>query len=103
MGGLRPFVESDIPSVSDLIWKVLHQRQGPAPPTLRVHLQDLFLHNPWIDDGIVSRVFENTQGKLLGFFGAVPRRMSIQGETIRLAFGCNLLVDSERRAAVSPL
>ena len=58
----------------------------PASSPVPATLVDLFLRNPWMDDGIVSRVFENTEGKLLGFFGAVPRRMSIQGETIRLAF-----------------
>ncbi len=103
MGGLRPFVERDIPSVADLVWKVLHERKGPAPSSLRAHLQSLFLHNPWMDDGIVSRVFENTEGKLLGFFGAVPRRMSIQGETVRLAFGSNLVVDPESRASVTAM
>jgi hypothetical protein len=103
MGGLRPFAENDISPVADLIWKVLHERQGPAPPSLRAHLRDLFLHNPWMDEGIVSRVFENTEGKLLGFFGAVPRRMSIQGETIRLAFGSNLVVDPESRASVTAM
>jgi hypothetical protein len=103
MGGLRPFVENDIPPVADLIWKVLHERKGPAPASLRVHLSDLFLNNPWMDEGIVSRVFENTQGKLLGFFGAVPRRMSIQGETVRLAFGSNLVVDPESRASVTAM
>jgi len=103
VGGLRPFAENDISSVADLIWKVLHQRKGPAPSSLRAHLQELFLQNPWMDEGIVSRVFENTQGKILGFFGAVPRRMSIQGETIRLAFGSNLVVDPESRASVTAM
>jgi hypothetical protein len=103
MGGLRPFAERDISPVADLIWKVLHQRKGPAPPSLRAHLQELFLQNPWMDDGIASRVFENTQGRILGFFGAVPRRMSIQGETIRLAFGSNLVVDPESRASVTAM
>jgi hypothetical protein len=102
-GGLRPFAENDISPVADLIWKVLHQRKGQAPPSLRAHLQELFLQNPWMDDGIVSRVFENTQGKILGFFGALPRRMSIQGETIRLAFGSNLVVDPESRASVTAM
>ena len=103
MGGLRPFAETDIPPVADLIWKVLHERQGPTPASLRNHLRDLFLQNPWMDEGIVSRVFENTQGKILGFFGAVPRRMSIQGEPIRLAFGSNLVVDPESRASVTAM
>lgn len=103
MGGLRPFAEADIPSVSDLIWRVLHERKGPAPASLRDHLRVLFLQNPWMDEGIVSRVFENTQGKIMGFFGAVPRRMSLLGETIRLAFGSNLVVDPEGRASVTAM
>ena len=103
MGGLRPFAEADIESVSDLIWRVLHERKGPAPASLRDHLRVLFLQNPWMDEGIVSRVFENTQGKIMGFFGAVPRRMSLQGETIRLAFGSNLVVDPEGRASVTAM
>jgi hypothetical protein len=103
MGGLRPFVEADIPPVSDLIWRVLHERKGSAPASLRNHLRVLFLENPWMDEGIVSRVFENTQGKILGFFGAVPRRMSVQGETIRCAFGSNLVVDPEGRASVTAM
>jgi hypothetical protein len=103
MGGLRPFAEADIPPVADLIWRVLHERKGPAPASLREHLRDLFLHNPWMDEGISSRVFENSQGRILGFFGAVPRRMSIQGEAIRLAFGSNLVVDPEGRASVTAM
>lgn len=103
MGGLRPFAEVDIPPVSDLIWRVLHERKGPAPRSLQDHLRVLFLQNPWMDEGIVSRVFENAQGKILGFFGAVPRRMSLQGETIRLAFGSNLVVDPEGRASITAM
>lgn len=100
MPGLRPFAESDIAPVADLIWKVLHGHQGAAPSSLRVHLQDLFFQNPWLDEGIVSRVFENSEGKLVGFFGAVPRRMSVQGKPIRLAFGSNFVVDPESRTTM---
>jgi len=100
MAGLRPFAESDVVRVADLIWKVLHGHQGPAPSTLRVHLQDLFFQNPWLDEGIVSRVFENSEGKIVGFFGAVPRRMSVQGKTVRLAFGSNFVVDPESRTTM---
>lgn len=100
MAGLRPFVEADVPPVADLVWRVLHERQSATPASLRVHLNELFLHNPWMDEGIVSRVFENTDGKILGFFGALPRRMTLQGETVRLAFGSNLVVDPESRASI---
>jgi hypothetical protein len=99
-GGLRPFTEADIPAVADLIWKVLHGRQTPAPSSLHTHLNDLFLCNPWLDEGIVSRTFSDSQGKIMGFFGAVPRRMSVQGKTVRLAFGSNFVVDPESRTSM---
>jgi hypothetical protein len=97
MSGLRIFTEQDVSPVADLIWKVLHNGKGPAPASLPAHLQDLFFGNPWRDDGIVSHVYEDSQGRVIGFFGAVPRRMSIGAKTIRLAFGSNFVVDPESR------
>ena len=103
MAGLRPFAEADIKPVSDLIWKVLHERTGTAPPSLQEHLSKLFFQNPWLDEGITSRVFENAESRIVGFFGAVPRRMTIRGERIRLAFGSNLVVDPESRASITAM
>lgn len=100
MSGLRQFVTGDETRVANLIWKVLHGRQGPAPHTLPRHLVDLFLRNPWAEDGIVSRVFEDSQGNIVGFFGALPRRMTLQGKPVRLAFGSNFVVDPESRASM---
>jgi hypothetical protein len=101
VGGLRPFVEEDITFVASLIWRVLHGNNGPVPPTLPIYLRDLFINNPWCDDGIVSRVYEDSQGKVVGFFGAVPRRMSLQKRTIRIAFGSNFVVDPESRTSMA--
>jgi hypothetical protein len=103
MPGLRSFIQSDIAGVADLIWKVLHEQTGPAPNSLHLHLQELFLANPWLDDGIVSRVYEDAQGNVRGFFGAVPRVMSLQGKTIRLAFGSNFVMDPENRGSMASL
>jgi hypothetical protein len=103
MPGLRPFGESDIQPVADLIWKVLHERKGAAPASLHNHLGELFLRNPWLDEGIVSRVFEDSQGKIAGFFGALPRRMTLQGTTIRLAFGSNFVMDPESRVSMAAI
>jgi hypothetical protein len=102
-GGLRPFVLTDIGPVANLIWRVLHGHQEPAPPSLCTHLHDLFFNNPWLDDGIVSRVFENSDGKIIGFFGALPRIMSLQGRQIRLAFGSNFVVDPGSRASMTAI
>jgi hypothetical protein len=101
--GLRPFVANDIKLVADLIWRVLHEHSEPAPNSLHSHLRDLFLENPWLDEGIASRVFQTSEGKIAGFFGALPRRMTLQGKRIRLAFGSNFVVDPGSRASMTAI
>ena len=103
MVGVRPFVEADAPPVADLVWKVLHERQGTSPPSMKQYFSELFLRNPWRDDGIASHVYEDAQGKIVGFFGAVPRRMSFQGKTIRLAFGSNFVMEPGSRASMAAI
>jgi len=79
MAGIRPLLEADVSTVSDLVWKVLHEQRGPAPPSLKAYIDQLFLRNPWVEESINSLVYEDSDGKIGGFFGVVPRPMSIQG------------------------
>jgi hypothetical protein len=67
------------------------------------YLEDLFLRNPWVEEDIVSLVCEDTGGKIVGFFGVVPRRMLYQGKSIRLAFGSNFVLDPESRASMAAM
>jgi len=103
MAGLRPFSEGDVPAVADLVWRVLHERPGSSPSSLKTYFEELFFRNPWRDEGIVSRVYEDAQGCVRGFFGAVPRRMTIQGQQIRLAFGSNFVLDPESRSSMAAM
>lgn len=103
MAGIRPLIDADVPRVADLIWNVLHGHKGGAPSSLQNYVQDLFLRNPWFDEGIVPRVYEDAQGKIVGFFGAVPRRMTLQGKPIRLAFGSNFVMDPGSRASMAAI
>jgi hypothetical protein len=103
MGGIRSFVKADLSQVTDLVWRVLHQKKGTAPSSLRAYFNEVFLENPWRDDGIVSRVCEDSQGKIVAFFGAVPRLMSINGKMIRIAFGSNFVVDPLTRVTMAAM
>ena len=103
MAGVRPFQESDIVPVADLVWRVLHAQQGGSPASLKDYFSELFLRNPWRQDGIISYVYEDSQGTLVGFFGAVPRRMTIKGRTISLAFGSNFVMDPSSRASMAAI
>lgn len=103
MAGIRPLVEADISHVADLVWKVLHEQQGPAPSSLRAYVYELFLHNPWVEESISSLVYEDSERKIVGFFGVVPRPMSIQGKNVRLAFGSNFVVEAGSRASFAAM
>ena len=103
MSGVRPFLEDDIPQVADLLWKYLHGRAGSSNPGLQTYLKELFLQNPWREEGITSRVYEDGQGKIAAFFGIVPRRMKIQGNPVRLAFGSNFVVEPNSRTSMAAI
>src|SRR5690242_16836652 len=103
MAGVRPFVATDVGPVADLSWKVMHRREGSAPSALKSYFDDLFVHNPWRDEGISSQVYEDGNGKIVGFFGAVPRRMHLQGRTIRVAFGSNFIMEPGSRTAMAAM
>lgn len=103
MPGIRPFTKSDVTTVADLISKVLHERKGPTPRSLSEHLDELFLQNPWVEEDIRSYVYEDSQGKPVGFFGVLPRRMTLLGKRVRLAFGSNFVVDPESRSSMAAI
>lgn len=101
--GVRPLVETDVPIVADLVWRVLHERQGSAPASLKTYIDELFLRNPWVQDDIRPLVYQDAEGKIVGFFGIVPRPMSIQGKTYRFAFGSNFVVEAGSRASFAAM
>lgn len=98
---MRPFVEHDIPQVADLFWNVMRGRKGPAPPTVRSFFQELYFTNPWIDPTIPSLAYEEKAGKIVGFLGVIPRKMSVCGQPVRVAFGGNFVVDPAARSSLA--
>jgi hypothetical protein len=99
---VRPFAEDDIPQVADLYWVVIRECEGPAPSTIQSSLQELYFTNPWRDDRLPSLVYEE-KGKIVGFLGVVPRRMSLRGQSLRVAFGGNFAVHPSFRTTLAGL
>src|SRR5215467_1335539 len=95
---VRPFVESDIPQVVDLYWRLMRQRQGPAPQELRPLFHKLYFENPWVDSTYPSLIYEGKSGDVIGFLGIIPRKMSLCGEPVRVAFGGNFIVQPGTRS-----
>jgi hypothetical protein len=103
MSPVRPFVKDDIPQVANLCWEFLLRRHGPPPPTLNSFLHELCFVNPWADSSFPSLVDEAKSGRIVGFLSVIARQMSLRGETIRAAFGGNLVVHPEARTTLSAI
>ena len=95
---VRPFVEADIPQVVDLYWRLMRQRQGPAPQELRPLFRKLYFENPWVDSAYPSLIYEGKSGHVVGFLGIIARKMSLCGEPVRVAFGGNFIVNPGSRS-----
>lgn len=98
---IRPFVEADIPQVVDLYWRLMRQREGSAPLELRSLFHRLYFENPWVDSGYPSLIYEGKSGDVVGFLGIIPRKMSLCGEPVRVAFGGNFIVNPGSRSTLA--
>jgi hypothetical protein len=102
VAGIRPFSEADIPQVLELRGKLYGRPSTPSGArSLEDYFSRVFLRNPWMDPAISSLVFEDREGKLLGFQGVVPRWLSFQGRPVQAAISTHLMVDSDRRASLA--
>jgi hypothetical protein len=98
--GIRPFAEADIPHAADLYWYLLRNREGSAPPEVHASFRELYFDNPLADNASSpSLVYENNDGKIVGFLGVIVRKMTLKGEPLDVAFGGNLVVHPDARSS----
>ena len=98
-GPIRSFREEDIPQVADLHRRVFDTADHSTPELLesyRAYLTDVYLKNSGGDDDVGSLVHQEG-GKITGFLGVVPRRMSIRGQSLRAVITTNFVVDAGSR------
>lgn len=96
MSEIRACRADDIPAVADLFQKTFRNAHRPAPPALQPVLRELFFEHPWHDPELPSRVSE-LDGKVIGFIGVLPVRMSFRGRKLRAAVPSSLMVDDPHK------
>ena len=104
MNGVRPFVEADVPQVADLHRRVFRggDRQAAATgwlETYRTYFSRVFLNERVTRGTPASLVFES-EGRILGFLGVMPRRMRFKGRPILMAVCSQFAVDPAGRGQV---
>lgn len=91
-GKVQTFAPEDISQVVEL-----HKRVFPessfSPEELGIYFRRVFFENPWYDAAIPSLVYRECGGRILGFYGVMPRRMKMKERPIRVALSSQFMVD----------
>ncbi|HVY49158.1 MAG TPA: hypothetical protein VHB21_24880 [Minicystis sp.] len=94
---VRAFEPGDLIEVADLWQRSFGKRGAPASPAVRAHFRAIFFESPWRDPELPSWVHEDRGGRIVGFFGVVPRPMRLGARRIRAAVATQLFVDPDAR------
>jgi hypothetical protein len=102
---VRLFGEGDIEQVADLHRRVFPGASVPTPPSsdeYHRYFRSVFLTGPWPDDDRASLVYEDERGKVVGFLGVLPTRLSAGGKTLRASVCSQFCVDPDHRGLIGP-
>lgn len=94
---IRPCERDDLPKVASLYEQVVRSGSRVPPPRLAEYFARTFFDCPWADPEIPSLVFEETDGRIVGFMGSHVRRLRLDGRAIRVACGGQLVVEPAAR------
>jgi Acetyltransferase (GNAT) family len=71
----------------------------PSQVQCAAYVRDVLFHNPWYDPELPSWVAEEA-GTIVGFLGVLPRRMIHAERVVRVAVGCQFMVDPQKRRSL---
>ncbi len=100
-GRVRPFLEEDISWVADLYTRVFLGIDRSASPELGSYFQEVFFRNPWCQEDIPSLVYQEGNGKNIGFLGVLPRRMRLKSQPLQVAISFHFMVEPESRSTLA--
>ncbi len=98
MDPIRAFRRDDIPGVARLWLRIFDERERRAPKALQDYFRDIFFDGPWVDPSLPSLVYEEQGLGIVGFIGVIPRRMTFNGQPVRVAVATQLMADERSRS-----
>ncbi len=102
MATLRILAEDDVPAVVALFERVYPEHRWASQAACESYFREMLFDNPWRDPELPSWVAEE-DGRIAGFQAVLPQRMLLRGRPIRVAVGCQFMVDPDRRHSLTAL
>jgi len=102
MATIRIFTEDDVPGAAALFARVYPEHRWSSQAAFESYLREMVFDNPWRDPEVPSWVAEE-DGRISGFYAVMPRRMSLRGRPVRVAVGCQFMVDPHKRDSLTAL
>jgi hypothetical protein len=103
MATIRVLAEEDIPAVIALVARVYPEHlRWRSSAECETYFRETLFDNPWRDPELPSWVAEDN-GSISGCYLVMPRRMLFRGRPIRVAVGCQFMVDPHQRHSLIAL
>jgi len=102
MATIRILSERDIPAVAALFARVYPGHRWSSQAECTSYFHEMLFRNPWRDLELPSWVAEE-DGRISACYAVVPRPMLFRGRRIRVAVGCQFMVDPDRRSSLTAL
>src|SRR5712691_5796264 len=102
MATIRVFAEDDLPGAAALFARVYPEYRWSSQAACESYFREMLFGNPWCDLRLPSWVAEEG-GRLSGFYAVMPRPMLLRGRPIRVAVGCQMIVDPDQRHSLTAL
>src|SRR5437773_4829838 len=102
MATIRIFTEDDVSGAAALFARVYPEHRWSSQAACESYFREMLFDNPWRDPQVPSWVAEE-DGRISGFYAVMPRRMSLRGRPIRVAVGCQFMVDPHKRDGLTAM
>lgn len=102
MATVRVLVKQDIPATAALFARVYPEHRWNSQAACEAYFQEMLFDNPWRDLELPSWVAEE-DGRIVGCYAVLPRPMLFRKRPIRVAVGCQFMVDPGARQSLTAL
>jgi hypothetical protein len=102
MAAVRAMRERDVAAAVALFERVYPQHRWRSRGACEAYFRDILFANPWRDLQLPSWVAEE-DGRIVGLYAILPRRMRLGARALRVAAGCQFMVDAGPRRSLTAL